>query len=245
MDKINVLIIEDELIIAEDIKEMLHTLGYNVTGIACDIAETNELMKEKLPDIILMDIRLRHGDDGIELAKSIRRSYKLPIVFITSHTDKATLEKAKEVQPDGYIVKPLEKEDIYSSVEIALSNFLKSQNAKTEKEDNSYFFNEYIFIKKKHQFEKVKIQDIQWIKSDGNYLEVYCDGERKFLIRSTFSELFQNIQIKSFIQVHKSYAVNFDKIDAINVIEIRIGKNKIPISKTYRQDIQKRINIVY
>ena len=164
MDKINVLIVEDELIIAEDIKEILHTLGYNVTGIASDITETNELIDKKLPDIILMDIRLRAGDDGIELAKSIRKSYKLPIVFITSYADKSTLEKAKEVKPDGYIVKPFEKGDIYSSVEIALSNFFKSQNIKTDKEDNSYLFNEYLFVKKKHQYEKVKIKKREHIQ---------------------------------------------------------------------------------
>jgi CheY-like chemotaxis protein len=123
MSQSKVLIVEDEFIIAEDLKEILLELGYRVTGIAKDIEEAKNKLTQEVPDIALLDIRLRAGDDGIDLARFIRKNYKLPIIFITSYSDKDTLNQAKQVKPDGYLVKPIEKGDIFSSIEIALSNF--------------------------------------------------------------------------------------------------------------------------
>ncbi len=245
MSKIKILIVEDELIIAESMKEMLHELDYEVIGMACDCNEAENFLAQELPDIVLIDIQLRYKDDGIDLAHSIKEKYELPVVFITSHSDKNTVERAKKVPPNGYIVKPFEKEDLYTSIEVALSNFFRAKSPYPEKEEDNYFFKEYMFIKKKYQFEKVCIHDIQWIKSEGNYLEMYCDKERKYLIRSTFNELFRNIPSKSFLQVHKSYAVNIKHIDSIRPNEIVIDKTAIPIGKIYRNTIRKQLNIVF
>ena len=244
MSKIKILIIEDELIIAESMKEMLQELEYDVIGTACDTDEVNEVLAKELPDIVLIDIQLRNGDDGIELAKSVKDKYKLPIIFITSHSDKQTVEKAKEAQPEGYIVKPFEKSDLYTSIEIAMSNFLRSKSTHPEKEEDNYYFKEYLFVKKKYQFEKVKIQNIQWIKSDGNYLELHCLNKINYVIRSTFDEFFQIIPPKIFIKVHKSYAINFDYIDSVRQNELIIDKEIIPIGKTYKENIRNKLNIV-
>ncbi len=123
MRKSKVLIVEDELIIAEDLKEILLELGYRVTGIAKDIEEAKNVLIQEVPDIVLLDIRLRDGDNGIDLAQYIRKNYKLPVIFISSYSDKDTLIRAKQVKPDGYLVKPVEKGDIYSAIEIALSHY--------------------------------------------------------------------------------------------------------------------------
>jgi len=252
MSKIKILIVEDELIIAEDMKEILQELNYEVIGLACDCNEAKSILTKELPDIVLVDIQLRSGDDqlqcgddGISLAKTIKEKYNLPIIFITSHSDETTVDRAKAIQPDGYIVKPFEKEDLYTSIEIAFSNYLKSNSTQTDDEVDNYFLKEYLFVKKKYQFEKVRIHDIQWIKSEGNYLEMYCNNEKKYIIRSSFSELFNHISLKSLLQVHKSYAVNFDYIDTVKPNEIVINKTAIPIGKIYRKNIRKKLNIVF
>jgi two-component system, LytTR family, response regulator LytT len=245
MSKIKVLIVEDELFIAQSMRLMLEKFDYEVIGLATDHAETEAILKKDLPDIVLLDLMLRHGDDGIELARSIKQKYGLPVIFITSLSDKATVERAKEIHPEGYLVKPFEKEDLYTSVEIALSNFLQAGAKKQAPEEGNYFFKEYLFIKKNYQFEKVGIHDIQWIKSDGNYLEIYCHKEKKYLIRSTFHEFFDNVSSDIFLQVHKSYVVNFDYIDSVRATEIVVNKTIIPIGKTYHDIIRKRLNIVF
>lgn len=245
MSKVKILIIEDELIIAESMRLMLENFDYEVIGIASDVAETLHILSENIPDIALVDLMLRHEDDGIELAKSIKQKYGLPIIFITSLSDKTTVERAKEVHPEGYIVKPFQKNDLYTSIEIALSNFLESSAKKQAKEEENYFFKEYLFVKKKYQFEKVRIRDIQWIQSDGNYLEMFCQTDKKYLIRSTFNEFFENVGSDIFLQVHKSYAVNLEYIDTVRATEIIVNKKIIPIGKTYHDVIRKRLNIVY
>lgn len=246
MSKVKILIVEDELIIAEDMKEILQELGYDVIGTACDSNEAKEILNNYEPDIALLDIQLRDGDNGINLAHYIRKNFNFPIIFITSYSDKATIERAKEVHPNGYIIKPFEKGDIFSSIEIAMSNFFSQTNNKpTDSEENSYLFKEYLFVKKKFQFEKVRIQDIQWIQSEGNYLEMFCGNEKKYLIRSTFQELFENISLKTFLQVHRSYAVNFEYIDSIRTNEIVVGKVKIPIGKVYQESIRKQLKIKF
>jgi len=244
MSKIKILIVEDELIIAENMKEMLHELEYDVIGVACDKDEAEEILKKEIPDVALVDIQLRMGDDGIVLAESVKEKYKLPIIFITSHSDRDTVERAKNVQPEGYIVKPFEKSDLYTSIEIALSNFFRSKSTNPEKVEDNYFFKEYLFVKKKYQFEKLRIHDIMWIKSEGNYLEIHSLSNTKYVIRSTFNDLFRIIPPKIFIQVHKSYAVNFDHIDSVRPNEIVISKETVPIGKTFRENIRNKLNIV-
>jgi two-component system, LytTR family, response regulator LytT len=245
MNKIKILIVEDELIIAESMKRMLLKLNYEVIGIACDNLEAKSFLTSNVPDIVLVDIQLSGGDDGIALAKYIKDNYQVPIVFITSHSDENTVDRAKDVQPEGYLVKPFEKQDLYTSIEIALSNFLRTHSGHPEKEEDNYFLQEYLFVKKKYQFEKVKIHDIQYLKSEGNYLEIYCEQEKRYVIRSTFSEFIDHVSLSTMVQVHKSYAVNFEFIETIRPNEIIIGKSKIPIGRAFREEIKKRLNIVF
>lgn len=245
MSKVKVLIVEDEPFIAQSMRLMLEKFDYEVIGLATDHAEAEAILKKDQPDIALLDLMLKHGDDGIELARSIKQQYGLPVIFITSLSDKSTVERAKEIHPEGYLVKPFEKEDLYTTIEIALSNFLQSGEKKQASEEENYFFKEYLFIKKNYQFEKVKITNIQWIKSEGNYLEIYCDNAKKYLIRSTFHEFFDNVSSDVFLQVHKSYAVNFEYIDSVRATEIVVNKKLIPIGKTYQDAIRKRLNIVF
>ena len=160
MSKIKILIIEDELIIAEDMKEMLHELDYEVIGIACDKEEAYKILKEKIPDIALIDIKLQHGDDGIELADSIKEEHEIPVVFISSLSDKETIERAKFVKPGGYIVKPFEKSDLFSSIEIALFNYSGTSLGKQETNQGA-IIKDSIFIRKDYMLIKIKFDELQ------------------------------------------------------------------------------------
>lgn len=121
MANANILVVEDEPVIALDIKQRLLHLGYRVTAIA-DSAETAlEAIHHALPDLALMDIRLRGEMNGIETATQIRQQFNLPIVFLTAHADATTLEQVKATQPFGYITKPFDTHDLSTAIEIALT----------------------------------------------------------------------------------------------------------------------------
>ncbi|ADU67262.1 diguanylate cyclase [Desulfurispirillum indicum] len=120
MQQTRVLIVEDESIVALDIKSTLKNLGYDVAGICAYGEEAVKAVEDLSPHLVLMDIVLKGDMDGIEAAEIIRQRFHVPVVFLTSHADKQTLERAKITKPFGYIIKPFDDREIHSNIEMAL-----------------------------------------------------------------------------------------------------------------------------
>lgn len=115
-----ILLVEDDDIIARVEDWRLKNLGYTVCGRATNGAEAMELMVNKKPDIVLMDINIKGEIDGIETTKRIKKIFNVPVIYVTSHSDGATLERAKETKPDGFIIKPFDDNDLRVAIELAL-----------------------------------------------------------------------------------------------------------------------------
>ena len=128
MSELRVLIVEDEPIIAENISIYLNNNDFTVSGIAYDDQEAKEQLATNTPDAVILDINLDSEQDGIAIAKLINSNYQLPFLFLTSYSDKETLQKAKLVEPNGYIVKPFNEQTLLATLEIAISNHANRQN---------------------------------------------------------------------------------------------------------------------
>ncbi|MEI2737736.1 MAG: response regulator transcription factor [Chitinophagaceae bacterium] len=128
MSKIKVLIVEDEPVIAENISLYLDNNDFEVSGIAYDSDDALMQLKENTPDAVIMDINLSSEKDGIDIALYINTKYQLPFLFLTSYSDKNTLDRAKKVKPSGYIVKPFNERTLLASLEIAISNHAAEKN---------------------------------------------------------------------------------------------------------------------
>ena len=115
-----ILLVEDDNIIAKVEDWRLKNLGYTVCGRAVTGAEAMELVVKEKPDLVLMDINIRGDVDGIETAKMIKDGFKIPVVYVTSHSDGPTLERAKATHPDGFIVKPFDDNDLRVAIQLAL-----------------------------------------------------------------------------------------------------------------------------
>lgn len=115
-----ILLVEDDDIIARVADWRLKNLGYEVCGRAVSSAEAMDLVVKTLPDLVLMDINIKGDIDGIETTKLIKNGFNLPVVYVTSHSDGSTLERAKETHPDGFIVKPFDDNDLRVAIELAL-----------------------------------------------------------------------------------------------------------------------------
>lgn len=120
MSPARILIVEDEGIIAQDLEATLEKLGYEVSGIAVVGEEAIEMAAELQPNLVLMDIVLWGGMDGVEAAKHIRERLHIPVIYLTAHSDTATLQRAKVTGPHGYIVKPLVERELRIAIEMAL-----------------------------------------------------------------------------------------------------------------------------
>lgn len=126
--KPKVLIVEDEPLIAENIALQLVDADFSVTGIAYDYEEAILLLQKTMPDIAILDINLEEEKDGIDIAEYIKRSSNIPFLFLTSYSDKSTIDRVKQTGPYAYIVKPFNKNTLLASLEIALSNFNQQHN---------------------------------------------------------------------------------------------------------------------
>jgi DNA-binding NarL/FixJ family response regulator len=128
MSKLRILIVEDEPVIAENISMYLDNNDFEVSGIAYDSGEANEQLQNNTPDAAILDINLASEEDGIDIANRINQKYQIPFLFLTSYSDKETLQRAKAVNPSGYIVKPFNEKTLLASLEIAISNHAAEKN---------------------------------------------------------------------------------------------------------------------
>ena len=121
MSKIKILIVEDEPIIAADLRNQLNKLDYLVSSILESGEEAIDFVREKQPDVILMDIQLAGEMDGIEAAMEISKSHSIPIIFLTSNVDPTTFKRAQSANPNSFLSKPFRITDLIHSIELALS----------------------------------------------------------------------------------------------------------------------------
>ena len=246
---IRILIVEDNVIIADDMQSMLEEIGYEIVDNVIVYEQAEEVLKTQQVDLVLIDIILASDRTGIDLGKHIRENYDIPFIFVTSNSDRATVESAKTVKPNGYLVKPFEQQDLYTSIEIALANF--TYGTGTNKQENplsqedvpmsNSVLKDSIFVKKQHLYYRIQFGDIQFIKADNVYLEVNT-VDKKFLVRSPLKDYLQKLPKNKFYRAHKSYIVNVDHIDAINSKDIMINNNLIPISKDFKEFIISAMN---
>lgn len=229
-------VIEDEAVIAETLRMMLEDLGYIVPDPAMNPVDGMETVVREQPDIILMDVNLNSDIDGIQLAAEVKKITDVPIVFITSYADSDTIERAKAISPAGYLVKPFTAQDIYAAIEIAMVQAKAPASALSDMEP------QFIFIKSGTSYVKVNLLDIDFIRSEGVYLEVHC-SDKKWIVRDTMDSMIERLGSRRFFRIHKSYCINIERIDLIETEIIKIGAAEIPMGRARKDELFKMLGI--
>ncbi|MFD2915004.1 response regulator [Psychroserpens luteus] len=125
MSEIQILIVEDDPIICEDIRSMLSNVNYKTVGVAYDKKDAIDAINTLKPDLVLLDINLEGNFEGFQVAEHINNTKKIPFIYLTSYSGKQILDQAKKTLPMGYVVKPFNEKELYSTIEIALYSFSK------------------------------------------------------------------------------------------------------------------------
>jgi two-component system response regulator LytT len=234
MKRIKVLIIEDELIIAEKIKLILEDIGYNVVGAAASFDQGISLFSKHHPDVVIADINLDGEKDGVDLICVLRESSDFKAIFVTSYSDQKTIEKAKVARPDAYLVKPFGKEDLYATIEIATQKEPYNENDAKSKTP-------HLYVKIKNAIVKVELDKIVAVKSEDIYCTFIMDDGQKHMVRSSMKQLLEKLG-GEFLRIHKSYLIQFNMIDKMEYDYVLIGQNKFPIGRTYRNELMERLS---
>ena len=239
MAKVKVLIVEDEVIIADNIADTLEEFGYEVLEPATTYSEALETIEAERPDIAILDIQLSGRKSGVDLAAKINDTYQFPFIFLTSNTDKITLEEAKMVEPLAYLVKPFGKEELYTSIEVALYNYSKRKEQLLDQE--SLVIKDALFIKQNKLFLRINFKNILYLKSDHIYLEIVTVNDKKYTVRGSLNNYINKLG-PNFFRSHRSCIVNLDYLQEINFSGILIQNVALPIGKKQREEILSRLN---
>ena len=247
-DKVRIMIVEDESIVALDLSMRLQKEGYEVVGIAASSDDAIALFTDQKPDLVLMDINIKGAKDGIETAAALKKIQEVPLIFLTAFSQNEYVNRAKAVNPSAYLVKPFNNDSLHTSIQIAIHNFAvpgKSTDAQptdtTKEEVNKetlLFFNNYFFVKHNYRFNKFSIDELLFAESDNNYIKLVTTN-KKIALRVSLQYLADKFNHPALVRVHRGFIVNIKNIDSFNEEEIIIGPHQIPIGRNYKDDFLK------
>jgi DNA-binding LytR/AlgR family response regulator len=252
-EQINVMIVEDESIVAMDLSAGLEHDGYNVVGIADNFTEAVELYSTNTVDILLMDINIHGNKDGVETAIELMRIKQVPLIYLTAFTDAKTVERVKHTNPAAFLTKPYNIDNVRIAIDLALHHFAEAKTgakvlpmtgSSDKKQDKEHFLQlkDYIFIKQNYRFVKFKLSEILFAEADNNYVNIHTQAQ-KFALRISLADLVERLQFSRLVRVHRSYAVNIDAISSFDEQVIRIDKHEIPIGRNHRQEFLDHFNL--
>lgn len=244
---VSVLIVEDKVIIAESVAETLTAAGYVVMKIVTSGEASLEEIRIQQPDVILMDIHLSGAMDGIQTSERINAAYSIPIIYLTDLHDEKTIERAKHTHPAAFLLKPFKSQDLLIAIEIAFYNASSKKVAlpvKNEKTAETIFpFKDRILVKDDDTFYRINLDDILWIEAGGSYCHIHTMN-RKFTLTYSLKAFQDKFNHPLLMRVHRSYAVNIDKVTAIKGNTLLIGKSEVPTSDSYRDEVHRRFSMI-
>lgn len=219
-----VLIVEDELVIAENTKFHLEEL---IDGVEVEIAGSSEeaktILKEFIPVLVLLDIRLGKNDSGIDFAEELIK-LNLPFIFTTAHGDEKTVSAAISKEPIGYMVKPVSKQDLFVNLKLALKKITSIKY--------------YIFRDGTHDV-RVQEDSIVYLQVDGNYTEIHTTDKR-YVERKSLKKIIDELEVE-LIRIHRNTYVNPVYIKEANASAYLSTGVVLPISRNYKRQLQEKL----
>ncbi len=215
MEKNKILIVEDEYIIAMEIKSKLKSLGYEVTSIAKTGMEAIEKVDSEKPDLITMDIQLKGEMDGIEAAKHIRDKSDIPIVFLSAYAEEEKIERAKLTLPSGYLLKPVQNRDLKVTIEMTM--YASEINFKRIKAEEA--------LRKSHEEMEQKVEE-----RTRDYKKAKEEAERANLAKSEFLSNISHELRTPMHQILSFTQFGMEKIENANKDKLLYYFSKIKLS---------------
>lgn len=237
MDRINVLIVEDKLLIAEDIASRLKKHSLHVVDVCTTGEDAIEIVKSQNPDLILMDIHLSGALDGISTASLILQERQIPIIYLSEYADEVTIERAKKTQPANYLTKPFNEFDLIRAIDIAFSNAQQTAQGRNQAQF-------HVFLRTDNQlYVKIALKDILYLEAGRAYCKVITT-EKTYNFSNSMSHIYEQLYHKDLVKVHRSFIVNVGQVTSLEGNIVKLGNHEIQMSREYRDNLLNLIRIV-
>jgi DNA-binding LytR/AlgR family response regulator len=243
---IQILIVEDDMISAATLSVHLTNWGYEVIGILTNAEEALNFIKKHQPDILLLDINLKEGIDGIEMAHEMQKLFSIPIIYLTADSENTHFERAKATNPYAFIIKPFEKIDLLHAIELVINHIkcnLVAESSTISSQGSSFILSDCIFVRHHEKMVKICIKNILYVEAERNYCRIHCK-DKEYLLVITLKDLAKKLPSKHFIRIHRSFIVNLSHIDELAISHLVIAKKAIPISKTSKEELYSRLRTI-
>lgn len=209
---IKILIVEDQVLIANHIKNILGDANFHTVEMAFKINSAIEKLNSFVPDVILLDINVEGRNTGIDWAEEYVKDAK--IIFITGQNEMSTLEKALTVDPIAYLTKPVREIDLLAALQVAKKQFNSN----------------YVIVKDGFNELKLNYEQILFIKSERNYIDIQTI-DKKLTIRNTLDGFLKELDPSIFCKIHRSYVVNTTKVEQRKTSSVIINEFELPLSR--------------
>lgn len=221
MNKLKILVIEDDLIWQLKLQMMLEQLNIGTIMLASNLAEAQQLLSTQLPDLVIADIVM---PDGIVFTILTKNYKQLPVIYQTGYSQEGFLKKALAMPNIGFLMKPFERFALQATIEVLLSKVRVSTDMPSDSIS--------VIGKHKHRID-VSLEGIYWVKAEGNY-SIINTIDQKYVLKRSLRKVGDDLTV-SFIQIHKSYIINVKYVERIGEAEVYINRQSIPIGRKYRK----------
>ncbi len=218
-------ILEDEILIAEHLCELIRDKGFEIAFNVSTVEEVKSELSKQI-DLLILDIKVPGNEDGVDLAKYVNVHYKIPFLFISSNTDDKTRKRVLDTKPLGFISKPFKNFDVEIAIELALE--------KASHETIS----EFIFIKDKGTWIKISLNDLFFLRASDNYTFLQLKSD-SLLITKNLKYFEEQLPNSIFCKIHRSYLVNLYHIQSYSNLNVKILNTDLPVSDSYRENLKK------
>ncbi|MDF7815513.1 LytTR family transcriptional regulator DNA-binding domain-containing protein [Hymenobacter sp. YC55] len=244
-----ILIVEDEVLIADEIQRALIRLGHNALEPVDNSDDALATLAEQQVELVLMDVNIQGDTDGIATAILVRRQFAIPVVFLTARSDSATLNRAKVAQPFGFLLKPFTDDSLRAQLEMALYNAYEVPPPRTAASEematsapNTTQFARHFFVRHGSGHVRIAVSDILYFEALQNYVRLHT-ATSSYVFDSTLKELEQKLP-PCFFKTHRSHIVNLDHVQAYVEGCVLLGKEYIPVSRACKEELKNRIHLL-
>lgn len=253
----NILLVEDDPIIAAGLEMNLQKMGYEVPATLSRGEEVPDFVRQNPPDLVLLDIQLEGEWDGVQVAEALGSfDAALPVIFLTANADATHFERAKQTQAVAFLSKPYNVHTLQFAIEqalrqaenraVAVAPAVENEPAETPPPDeHSDFFvlKDRVFLKVKDRLVKILLDDIWYVEAESNYSRLWT-SHKEYLLSATLKKLESHLPPEFFVRVHRSFVVNLSKIDEISEGFVYLGIKQVPLARGFRDDLVRRLQML-
>ncbi len=241
-----ILVVEDNIVQAHTLRLLLTRLGHTLTGVVASAIEAEALFLADPPDLLLLDVRLHGGDDGIVLGGFLVRSRPVPLIFVTAYADQPTFERAREAGPFAFLSKPYDELLLARTIDLAVRNFQSATPPPVVAiggAADGWLSAEVLYLREHNRHVRVVLREVVRIEADNQYVHLHTTGP-KYTQRTTLRELEEQLPTDQFVRVHRSWLVRLGAIEEVAYTEgvLRVGGVVVPLARSCRNELRQRLS---